>query len=804
VGLFINTLPVRMRPRGDARLGEWLAGVQRGEAGAREHEYAPLAHVQGWSDIPRGTPLFEIHYVFENFPEDRADIGDAGAELRLSDVRVVEWITYPLSLVAVPGRQIGLRLGYDGNRLRAGDAERVLGQLVRLLEQFADDAARPLHAFSLLDEAERRRVVEEWNRADPAPPPAHTLHQRFEAQAERSPGAVALVFGEQTLTYAELNARANRLAHRLLRQGVGPEVRVGICLERGLEMIVAILAVLKAGGAYVPLDPGYPAGRLAYMLADAAVPVLVTQDAVAGMLPPPEGVALIRLDGEAAALEAESPENPAGGATPGSLAYVIYTSGSTGAPKGVLIEHRNVLRLFTATDGWFGFGPDNVWTLFHSFAFDFSVWEMWGALLYGGRLVVVPFAVSRDPVAFRALLARERVTVLNQTPSAFRQLIHADEGGEGDLALRTVVFGGEALEPASLRGWVERRGTDAPRLVNMYGITETTVHVTGRTLGRDDVFDGAGSPIGARIPDLRLYVCDAAMHPVPVGVPGELYVGGAGVARGYLGRPSLTAGRFVPDPFSPAPGARLYRTGDRVRWLEDGTLDYQGRLDEQVKIRGFRIELGEVEGALRALPGVRDARVIAREDTPGEKRLVAYVVGDADESGLRAALRATLPEYMVPAAVVVLDALPLNANGKLDRRALPAPEYDAEAEYVAPRTQAEESLADIWAEVLGVERVGVNDSFFERGGHSLLIMRLVARVRAAFGVELSIRAVFAAPTLEAMAAEVERLVYEEIMAMPDDEAEALYPAGRRTGRMTMRTVPRVPCVSGAAAPALLS
>jgi amino acid adenylation domain-containing protein len=441
-------------------------------------------------------------------------------------------------------------------------------------------------------------------------------------------------------------------------------------------MVVAILAVLKAGGAYVPLDPAYPAERLAFILADSATPVLLTRDALRGALPAREGVEVVSLDGSAEEIAAESAENPESGAGPDSLAYVIYTSGSTGAPKGALIEHRNVARLFTATDHWFGFGPGDVWTLFHSYAFDFSVWELWGALLYGGRVVVVPHLVSRDPEAFHALVQREGVTVLSQTPSAFRQFIRADGERGGDLALRVVVFGGEALEPASLRDWVERRGAETPRLVNMYGITETTVHVTYRPLGREDVFGGAGSPIGRAIPDLRLYVLDPARRPVPIGVPGELYVGGAGVARGYLNRPELTAERFVDDPFAPG---RLYRTGDRVRWMADGTLEYLGRLDEQVKIRGFRIELGEIEAALRQAPAVADCAVVVREDEPGDRRLVAYVVGAAEAEALRELLRRSLPEYMVPSAFVALDALPLTPNGKLDGRALPAPEVDAYA-----------------------------------------------------------------------------------------------------------------------------
>ncbi|HEX6371120.1 MAG TPA: non-ribosomal peptide synthase/polyketide synthase [Longimicrobium sp.] len=747
VGLFINTLPARVQVPGDARLWAWLAEVQRGQAESREYEYAPLVQVQGWSEVPRGTPLFESQVVFENYPVGRAAAGGSAARLRVAGGRAVEWTTYPLALMAAPGAGLLLALRYDESRFDAGTVERMLQHLSRVLEQAADDADPRLSEIALLGEDERRLVVEEWNRADDGYPADVCIHHRFQAQAARTPDAAAVVFGGDSLTYAELNARANRLAHHLADLGVGPEVRVGICLERGMELVVSILAVLKAGGAYVPLDPAYPADRLAFMLADSGVPVVLTQRSARGALPASAGVAIVSVDEDAAVIEARSAENPESGAGPEHLAYVIYTSGSTGTPKGALIEHRNVARLFTATDAWFGFGERDVWTLFHSSAFDFSVWELWGALLYGGRLVVVPLDVSRDPDAFHALVRREGVTVLNQTPSAFRQLIRADGEHGGELALRLVIFGGEALEPASLREWVQRRGADRPRLVNMYGITETTVHVTYRPLTEADVFEGGGSPIGVRIPDLQLYVLDPTGRPVPVGVPGELYVGGGGVARGYLNRPELTAARFVENPFG---AGRLYRTGDRVRWRDDGTLEYLGRLDEQVKVRGFRIELGEIEAALLSHDSVRECAVIVREDAPGDRRIVAYLVRDADAEALRAHLRQGLPEYMIPAAFVALDALPLTANGKLDRRALPAPELGAGERFVAPRTPAEETLAAVWADVLRIERVGVDDSFFALGGDSILAIQVVSRARRA-GVHITPRQLFEYPTVAELA-----------------------------------------------------
>ncbi|MGH9362996.1 MAG: amino acid adenylation domain-containing protein, partial [Thermoanaerobaculia bacterium] len=523
-----------------------------------------------------------------------------------------------------------------------------------------------------------------------------------------------------------------------------------------------ILAILKSGGAYVPLDPDYPRERLAFLVEDAGAPVVLTQRALVGRLPATEARVLCLDEEEPGPRPAASLSRRA--ARPDHAAYVIYTSGSTGRPKGVVVTHANVVRLLRATEAWFGFDQRDVWTLFHSFAFDFSVWELWGALAYGGRLVVVPYEVSRSPEALLDLLAAEGVTVLNQTPSAFRQLIQAGEtAGPRELALRYVIFGGEALELQSLRPWFDRHGDERPRLVNMYGITETTVHATYRPLGRPDLDAGRGSVIGRPIPDLRIHLLDRQGQPVPVGVPGEIHVGGAGLARAYHRRAALTAERFVPDGLAGEAGARLYRSGDLARWLADGELEYLGRGDDQVKVRGFRVETGEIAAALRRHESVRECLVVAREDpgdAPHERRLVAYVVPAAGEQPrpgeLRAWLKSRLPEYMVPSAFVALDRLPLTAHGKVDRRALPPPASarpDVGA-VVAPRSPVEEALAALWCEALGLDEVGVEDSFFDLGGHSLLAVKLVARIREAFGVELPVRAVFTSPTVAALAREL--------------------------------------------------
>ncbi|HYU24028.1 MAG TPA: amino acid adenylation domain-containing protein, partial [Thermoanaerobaculia bacterium] len=497
--------------------------------------------------------------------------------------------------------------------------------------------------------------------------------------------------------------------------------------------VVAILGVLKAGAAYVPLDPAYPRERLDFMIADAGVEIVLT--------------ALDDLAGDDSGF--------ASGATEQNAAYVIYTSGSTGRPKGVIVQHDHVLRLFDATEEWYRFGPADVWTLFHSVAFDFSVWEIFGALLYGGRLIVVPYWIARDTAAFHRLVCDEGVTVLNQTPSAFRHFIDA---GESAGALRLVIFGGEALSASMLRGWLERHGEARPRLVNMYGITETTVHVTYRPLTSDDAARDAND-IGAPISDLQLYILDERMRPVPAGSSGEIYVGGAGLARGYEGRPDLTAERFVPNPF--ARGERLYRTGDLGRARADGGIEYRGRTDHQVKIRGYRIELGEVESVLRADPRVRDAVVVQQEQA-----LVAHVVGDGDAAALRSHARARLPEFAVPATFLFLAEFPLTANGKIDRKKLPAwkPTAGQEA-YAAPAGEVEERLARIWCDVLHLDRVGRGDNFFALGGDSIVSMQIIARARQA-GLRLKPRDVFQRQTIAELAQAVER----ERAAARDDVA----------------------------------
>ncbi|MFF7991052.1 amino acid adenylation domain-containing protein [Kitasatospora xanthocidica] len=517
--------------------------------------------------------------------------------------------------------------------------------------------------------------------ARPGIPGLRCVHSMFEERVRETPDATALTFEGQHLTYDELNRRANRVADLLRERGAGPEVLIGIALERSVELVVTILGVLKSGAAYLPLDPQYPVQRLAMMLDDSRVPLLLTEASVRDKFPAEDGRAVLVLEDLAGELAAASDENPPTTVTSGNLAYVIYTSGSTGKPKGVLIDHYNVTRLFTRTEHWFGFGPSDVWPLFHSAAFDLSVWEMWGALAYGGRLVVVPHLVARSYEDFHALVVRERVTMLTQTPTAFKQFAqaqaqaHAQERGGAELALRFVVFAGEALNIPSLARWFEQHGDRTPRLVNMYGITETTVHVTYREIDRADT-ENTASVVGTAIPDLTVHVLDERMKPVPDGTVGEIYVGGPGVGRGYLRRPELNRRRFLPDPFSPEPGATLYRSGDLAIPLPGGDLQYVGRSDHQVKVRGHRVELGEIESALLAHEGVKDAVAAVQDQETDFPKVVAYVIPESEAptlKELRRFLQDRVPDYMLPNAVVPITELPLTASGKLERKALPWP-----------------------------------------------------------------------------------------------------------------------------------
>ncbi|MDJ1134419.1 amino acid adenylation domain-containing protein [Streptomyces iconiensis] len=834
VGFFTNTVVLRTDTSGDPDFRTLLDRVRTTTLAAYEHDALPFDHLVEELNPRRSLarhPLFQTMLAWQSVPDTEFALAP-GVRARMTAVPSGT-AKFDLTLNAgeLPGGGISGFLEFRTDLFDRATARALADRLARLLTAAAERPDIPLGLLPLLGAGEWRRVLVEDNQQEGAATsePA-TLPERYEEAARRHPERTAVTCAGVSLTYAELSARARLLARRLAGRGIGPGDIVALALPRSPELVTGLLAVSLCGAAYLPLDPDYPADRLAYMLEDAAPAALVTDTATAPGLPPHTlpVIAVDARDGEettdigtgtgagtgtdtgtgtghaeGARTEEARPAGPLAQRertrplTPADPAYVIYTSGSTGRPKGVVVTHDNVTRLLTSTDHWFGFGEEDVWTLFHSYAFDFSVWELWGALLYGGKIVVVPHVTSRDPRAFLRLLVAEGVTVLNQTPSAFYQLAAADREEPGhQLALRYVVFGGEALELGRLADWYERHADDAPTLVNMYGITETTVHVSYLALDRATAAGSTSSAIGVNLPDLRVYVLDDRLQPVPPGVTGDMYVAGRGVARGYLGRPALTATRFVADPYAHLfgeSGARMYRSGDLARRGADGTLDYFGRADQQVKLRGFRIELGEIEAVLAAHPSVADAAVVVREDVPGDRRLVGYAVpasarapggtpdpgapgpgtgsgtpgGPLDPAELRAHAARELPSHMVPAALVPLDRLPLTSNGKLDRKALPAPERPASTGHGrAPRTPREARLCGIFGEVLGLPggheaRVSPEDNFFELGGHSLLAVRLAARVEATFGREVSIGTVFSAPTPAALDAALEAERHED-------------------------------------------
>ena len=766
IGFFVNTLALRTDLSGDPSFRQVLARVREVCLGAYAHQEIPFERLVEELAPERSlshTPLFQVMFAMQNAASSEAEMGG----LRLS---LIEEEELPAKFdLMLDMQELGLGIKatfvYIPELFDAATVERMAASLLLMLDGICADPAEAVSALPLMSEGERQHLLGLWDDSRAAYQPDLCLHELFEAQARLRPDATAITTEQGGLSYGEMNRRANQLAHYLRALGVGAESLVGLMIERTGEMAVSVLGVLKAGGAYLPLDAQHPRERLSLMLDDARPAVVLTQQHLVEKLNIC-AARVVPVDGDWRTFAGSPEENPDVLTTPDNLAYVIYTSGSTGRPKGVQITHANVARLMLGTQAWFDFGPQDVWTLFHSYAFDFSVWELWGALAYGGRLVVVPYLVSRSPEAFYELLVAEKVTVLNQTPSAFRQLIRAEEarGGADGLSLRVVIFGGEALEVSTLKPWFARHGDERPQLVNMYGITETTVHVTYRRLLGGDAHAAVGSVIGVPIGDLTAYVLDDKLQPVPPGVAGELYVGGAGLSRGYLNRPDLTAERFIPHPFSTKPGARLYRTGDVVRYATGDEIGYMGRSDEQVKVRGFRIELGEIESVLAQHASVQEAVVILSEDETGDKRLIAYFVpasGDGEgtaptDNDLRPYLKERMPEYMVPAAFLQLERMPLTGNGKLDRRALPAPSRgNLGVAFVASRTPVEEMLINLWREMLGLEEVGAHDSFFDLGGHSLLATQLVSRVRETFGVELALLQLFEQPTVAELARHVE-------------------------------------------------
>jgi amino acid adenylation domain-containing protein len=775
-GYFVNPVIMRADFSDNPSFKDFLLKTRETVLGAIKHQDYPFINLVENLQIKRDTsrsPIAQTGFLFQqpqNF--DKFSKLFAGKQIKWADLN-----TEIFELAQQEGQEdlqleilesddsFICELKYNTDLFKPDTIQRMAGHFETLLQGIVSNPEQKISDLPILTEAEQHKILVEWNDTYEDYPPSYKkdkcIHELFEEQVLKTPDAVAVVFpsakSDKQLTYAELNEKANQLAHYLQSMGVKPETLVGICVERSLEMIIGLLGILKAGGAYVPLDPEYPKDRLAFMLEDTQASILLTQVKLKNSLPENKAK-LICLDTDWETISKESKENIKSRVKADNLAYVIYTSGSKGKPKGTLLTHYNVVRLFMTTESWFHFSKEDVWTLFHSFAFDFSVWELFGALCYGGKLVIIPYLISRSPKDFYKLLQNKQVTVLNQTPSAFRQLIQVEESlpVENNLKLRLIIFGGEALEVEALRPWFERHGDKQPQLVNMYGITETTVHVTYRPLIKKDL-NNLNSPIGIAISDLQLYILDKYLQPVPVRISGEMYVRGKGLARGYLNRPELTAEKFIKNPFSKDPDSRLYKTGDLARWLTDGNIEFLGRIDHQVKIRGFRIELGEIETVLSRHEEIKETVVIAREDKPEEKRLVAYIVPAKEKeisiSELREFLRKKLPYYMIPSAFVILDALPLTPNGKIDRKALPAPDVDLmrEHEFTEPRNETEKAVAEIWKEILGLEKVSIYDNFFELGGTSLISHLLVIELQKKFKVNFPLKEAFVYTTIESIA-----------------------------------------------------
>jgi amino acid adenylation domain-containing protein len=748
IGVLINTLPIRARltPE-DEPLLSWLAGFQQHLFDVSQFDFSPLVDVQGWSEVPRGRPLFESLAVLENYPLGESPATEDGGDvLAVDNAEFGTSTNYPLTLlVGVAGTMTSLDLIYDRSRFGEVLMARLLGHYVHLLETLPVDLRRRLIDLELLTLAERHQILSEWNDTWHPQSAARSLADLFIHQAARTPDAVAVVAGTARVSYGELHARVERFARHLRSLGVGPEVRVGLCAERSIEMLVGMLGILVAGGAYLPLDPAYPKERLAFMLADTEVPVLVTQERLCKSLPI-QSARVVFLDREEENGEAGDSVT-IGRAEPGNLSSVIYTSGSTGTPKGVGLEHRSALALLNWAAERFGDTEVAGVLATTSICFDLSVFEIFVPLTRGGTVILV-----RD--ALDAAQASPGVeTLLNTVPSILAEMVRTDSF---PAAVRTVNLAGEPLTRDLVTRIYARSSVE--RVWNLYGPTEDTTYSMAALVPAegDRVF------IGRPIANTSAYLLDPAGRPSPLGVAGELYLGGAGLARGYLGRPDLTAEKFVPDPFGTEPGARLYRTGDRARMAADGQLEFLGRLDQQVKIRGFRIELGEIEAALQTHPAVANTVVAVSREGAGEPRIVAYLVPNGGLlpalSEMRSFLRQRLPDFMLPSALVELPSLPLTLSGKIDRKALPLPSTRGRLEPGArrlPRNPTEEVVAGIWSVVIGVEQIGIDDDFFEIGGHSLMATQVVSRLRQTLAVELSLASLFSAPTVARLAERVD-------------------------------------------------
>ncbi len=765
IGFFVNTLVLRTDLSGNPSFREALQRVRKTALEAYEHQDLPFEKLVEQLNPERNlshSPLFQVMFILQNTPAGQRDFPGVS----LSQMKIESSTTkFDLS-VSMSEQPDGIKgsLEYSTDLFDEATIIRLGDHFLTLLEGIVANSEQYLSDLPILTKLEKRQLLIDWNATNRDYPKDKCLHQWFEEQVEKTPDAVAVVFEDKQLTYRELNQQANQLAHHLRRLGVGPEIGVGICLERSLETIVAILGVLKTGGAYIPLDPCFPKERLAFICEDTRIPVLLSQERLLHSLPQ-FGATVVCLDRDWEHISRESNHNPKSGVAAENLAYIIYTSGTTGTPKGVQVPHCAVVNVLTDVKASIGVSEQDAIPLVANICFDISVLEIFLPLIAGGRLVVASLQVVSDGKRLHDMLTANSIIVMNATPATWRLLLQAGWTGMDKL---TILSGGEALQTELAVQLLSRART----VWNLYGPTETTIYSSGAAYRLES--DRSTVSIGRPIANTQFYILDEYLQPLPVGVAGQLYIGGAGLTRGYLNRADLTAASFVPNPFSEKPGARLYRSGDLARYLPDGNVEFLGRMDHQIKLRGFRVEPGEIESILNEHAGILQSVVLAREDAPGDKRLVAYVVASnraaATANELRAYLKEKLPEYMLPSAFVFLNALPLTPNGKLDRNALAALDpsgQDLEQSFVAPGNPLEETIAQIWADVLKLEKIGIHDNFFDLGGHSLLAAQVTSRMREAFQARVPLRDLFEAPTVAELALRIGR-------SMPQaDELEEL-------------------------------
>ncbi|QLE40069.1 amino acid adenylation domain-containing protein [Nostoc sp. C052] len=752
VGLLINTLPIRVQITPKAELLPWLKQLQSQAFEQEEYAYYSLAEIQRLSDFPPGMRLFDSLLVFENYPLDSAE-QDIKKTLGISNIRCFERTNYPLTIVVNPESQLSGRIIYETSRFEQETIVRIIGHFQTLLAGIADNIQQDISQLSLLSEAEEEKLILQENNQSIDSIHYKCIHILFEEQVEKNPDAIALVYEKEYLTYRELNNRANQLAHYLQVLGVKPEVRVGICVERSLEMVIGILAILKAGGAYIPLDPAYPTDRLVFMMEDVQTPILLTQTHLQDKLPI-YNQTVVNLDSDWEIISQYKEDNLHSEVNPENLAYIIYTSGSTGTPKGTEITHRSIIGFMFGVD-YIHLDAEQIWLQHSSISWDGLTLELWPPLLYGGCCVLYPDTIL-TPEDLSKIIQEQGVNTMFLTTALFNLMI--DTMPQGLLGIKQLLFGGESVSVPHVRRALEL--LPETQLIHAYGPSECTVFTCCYPIPQQLAENVHSIPIGKPIGDRQVYLLDKDLHRVPIGVPGELYIGGASVARGYLNQPILTSEKFIANPF--LEGDTLYKTGDLIRRLPDGNLEFVGRIDTQVKIRGFRIELGEIEAVLNQHLDIKQVVVIAHENEHGNKYLLAYLLTKNNQPTphtLRNFLKTKLPDYMIPTVFVFLEALPLTPNGKINRRALPVPnaeQRNLEVDFVAPRTPTEQELVTIWVEVLKLKQVGIHDNFFELGGHSLLATQVISRLREAFCLDFSLRYLFENPTIAELGQEIEK------------------------------------------------